>query len=115
MNRFPVGILGVHGNHTSVQVNQNAQRVQVIGVHILVDDLYDGIALDTGAIPSSLLSEHLVEPESLHVAIAFEKVAVDLVGDAFRHRLEAGPDRFFDGEAGVVGNQSDNHHRDEAE
>ena len=59
--------------------------------------------------------EHLVHTEGLHVAIAFEQVAVDLVGDPFRHTLESRSDRSFDGEAGVVGDQPDDRHRDEAE
>ena len=115
LDRSPVGILGVHGDHAPLQIDQQAQRIQVIGVHILVHDLADGIIFDLGAIPGRLPIEHLIEPEGLHVAVAFEEVAVDFVGDALGHRLEACPDRVFDGQAGVVRDQPDGRHRHEAE
>ena len=115
LNRFPVGILGVDRDHAPLQVDQDAQIVKIIGVHILVHDLSDGIVLDPGAIPGGLLIEHTVEAEGLHVAVAFEEVAIDLVGDSLRHTLESSPDRSLDGEAGVVRDQPDGRHRDEAE
>jgi hypothetical protein len=57
----------------------------------------------------------LVEVEVLYIAIASEEAAVELVSDALGYILESSPDRSLDGVAGVVRDQPDDRHRDEAE
>ena len=115
LNPLSIGILGIHRDHATLQIDQNGQIVEIVGIHVLIHDLDDGIVFDTGAIPEGLLIEHAVETEGLHVAIAFEQVAIDLVCDSLRLGLKSRADRSLDRAAGVVGNQPDNHHREEPE
>ena len=87
-HRLAGGILRIDRQDAALRIDQQHQVVDAVSGHVAVHRGHQARFL-AGAAPLRMVVEHAVQQEGLHVAVAFEQIAIDDVAERHGRVLQA--------------------------